>query len=84
MLLLTIHVIDLNPASFKYLELNKKKNHCQRTLHCYNLDARQFIVQLNQRNIVFDEVIMNLPQNAIEFLDVFVGLETRRRRLNEQ
>lgn len=31
---------DLNPASFKYLEVNARNNHCGRRLQCYNMDAR--------------------------------------------
>ena len=48
------------------------------TLH-YMLykNTRKFILDLLERNVVFDEVIMNLPQTATEFLDVFIGLESR-------
>lgn len=38
--------IDLNPASFKYLEVNARNNHCGRRLHCYNRDARYFVVSI--------------------------------------
>lgn len=32
---------DLNPASYKYLEVNARNNHCPRQrLHCYNMDGR--------------------------------------------
>ena len=33
---------DLNPASFKYLEMNAHNNHCApgRRLHCYNMCGR--------------------------------------------
>ena len=43
----------------------------------YINNTRKFILDLLERNIVFDEVIMNLPQTATEFLDVFIGLESR-------
>jgi tRNA G37 N-methylase Trm5 len=97
--------IDLNPESFRDLELNKKQNSCGKYLQCYNMDGRsavyvcmyvhmflrtytlslnavhkytrKFILDLLERNVVFDEVIMNLPQTATEFLDVFIGLESR-------
>jgi tRNA G37 N-methylase Trm5 len=44
-------------------------------LHAHNLDARIFLYQIvKQQGIWPDEVIMNLPQNAIDFLDIFIGL----------
>lgn len=47
--------------------------HSRRPYSC-----REFILRLLERGICFDEVIMNLPQSALTFLDVFVGLLTRR------
>ncbi len=38
---------------------------------------RHFILDLVKRNIPFHEAIMNLPANATDFLDVFIGLFTR-------
>lgn len=38
---------------------------------------RFFILDLVQRNIPFHEAIMNLPANATDFLDVFIGLFSR-------
>ena len=38
---------------------------------------RHFILDLVKRNIPFHEAIMNLPANATDFLDVFIGLYTR-------
>jgi tRNA (guanine37-N1)-methyltransferase len=69
-----IHVYanDLNPSSFKYLEINSKKNKC-RNLRCYNMDGRAFCHKLQDENIVFHHVLMNLPATAPEFLDAFRG-----------
>ena len=39
---------------------------------------RDFIVNLVDHGTLFDEVIMNLPQNATDFLDVFIGLSNRK------
>eukprot|EP01032_Pedospumella_encystans_P012454 gene12454-14410_t len=72
-----VHANDLNPASFKYLEMNARNNHCGSRLQCYNMDGRHFILDLVKRNIPFHEAIMNLPANATDFLDVFIGLYTR-------
>lgn len=73
----SVHANDLNPESYRYLVENAKANHCKHSLHCYNLDGRDFILQLLSKKVVFTEAIMNLPQNATDFLDVFIGLNTR-------
>lgn len=70
---------DLNPASYKYLTINAKANHCGARLLPHNLDGRDFILQLLAEGVPFEEVIMNLPQTAIDFLDVFVGVIPRLR-----
>lgn len=33
---------------------------------------------LDKQNIVYTDVLMNLPQNATDFLDVFIGTGVRR------
>ena len=68
------HANDLNPLSYKYLQINAKLNRCfSYRLETYNLDARQFIHKINAENIQVDHFIMNLPQMAPEFLDAFRG-----------
>jgi len=67
-----VYANDLNPVSFKYLQINAKANKC-RNLHCYNIDARAFLHQLQSTTTVIDHVIMNLPASAPEFLDAFRG-----------
>lgn len=69
---ITVHANDLNPASYKYLEINKKKNKCD-NLHCYNMCGRAFVHDLCDRGIDFQHAIMNLPASAPEFLDAFQG-----------
>jgi tRNA (guanine37-N1)-methyltransferase len=72
-----VYANDLNPSSFTYLEVNAKKNKCTKTLSSFNCDGRLFIIELQRRGIDFSQVIMNLPQSAPEFLDVFIGLSRR-------
>lgn len=74
-----VYANDLNPVSFRYLEINAKANKCQ-NLHCYNHDARAFLHQLQQELEVIDHVIMNLPASAPEFLDAFRGWSLVRKR----
>jgi tRNA (guanine37-N1)-methyltransferase len=68
------HANDLNPVSYKYLQMNAKLNRCfADRLETYNLDAREFIHKMNADHIQVDHFIMNLPQLAPEFLDAFRG-----------
>ena len=70
----TVYANDLNPTSFRYLEINAKKNKCK-GLHCYNMDGRAFLHQLDEspETPTIDHVLMNLPASAPEFLDAFRG-----------
>ena len=38
---------------------------------------RDFILHLMDQGTFFDEAIMNLPQSATDFLDVFIGIGKR-------
>ena len=71
---LQVYANDLNPSSYKYLQINATANKC-RNLKCYNMDARAFCRYLQeQENVcVVDHVLMNLPASAPEFLDAFRG-----------
>lgn len=68
-----VHANDLNPSSFEYLLINKKKNKCEKNLKCYNMDAREFCHLLQEKGVDFHHVLMNLPATAPEFLDAFRG-----------
>lgn len=69
---ITVYANDLNPSSYKYLQVNKKKNRCD-NLHCHNMCARRFVHDLCDRGIDFSHAIMNLPGSAPEFLNAFQG-----------
>mmetsp|Transcript_9405 Transcript_9405/g.11603 ORF Transcript_9405/g.11603 Transcript_9405/m.11603 type:complete len:225 (+) Transcript_9405:1049-1723(+) len=68
-----VHANDLNPKSFHYLKVNAALNKCGSQLIPYNMDGRAFVRRLEDDNVAYDFVIMNLPAIAIEFLDVFRG-----------
>jgi len=72
-----VYANDLNPESYKYLVSNTKLNQCDKFIEPFNMDGRKFILQLVEKGAHFNEVIMNLPQSATEFLDVFIGLGKR-------
>jgi len=68
---------DLNPDCYEYLKINAKVNKVEKMIECYNMDAREFakyIVLEKEPKVHFDHAYMNLPVDAVEFLDVFTGL----------
>lgn len=79
---------DLNPECFKCLNENIKVNKISKlNIHSFNMDAREFIKECIRNNIFkqnndsnslenlkIDHIYMNLPKDALEFLDVFIGL----------
>jgi tRNA (guanine37-N1)-methyltransferase len=72
---------DLNPDCFIYLNLNAKRNKISsKVLTSYNMDARDFIrLVISSSKDSFpriNHIYMNLPKDALEFLDVFIGLFT--------
>jgi tRNA (guanine37-N1)-methyltransferase len=78
---------DLNPHCYKALVHNLKRNKVPiGKVLAYNLDARDFVRMFAAQQIDVQHVLMNLPNDAIEFCDVFVGLFTRAngedRRIN--
>jgi tRNA (guanine37-N1)-methyltransferase len=71
---ITVFANDLNPASYQYLQVNAKANGCQNNMQLFNLDARDFIYEIQKDfSSSIDHVIMNLPASAPEFLDAFRG-----------
>lgn len=66
---------DLNPNSYKSLVHNIKLNKIKPGLvYPYNMDGRAFVRHLVKEHIKFTRVVMNLPGEAVEFLDVFGDL----------
>ena len=71
---------DLNPACFEYLSRNIKKNKVTDKVKAFNQDARVFLASLLSNEmpeckdfLPFTDIYMNLPMDAIEFLDVLQG-----------
>ncbi|XP_064490241.1 tRNA (guanine(37)-N1)-methyltransferase-like [Ornithodoros turicata] len=80
----TVFANDLNPVSYKWLSHNVALNKVSKQVSTFNLDGREFIrtvfgsrvpEQLEQGKCI--HVVMNLPSNATEFLDAFVGVLER-------
>ena len=81
-----VYANDLNPECFEYLKINSKLNKVEHLVKPYNMDAREFVRHLiNKEDAFFNHVYMNLPVDALEFLDVFDGLmkEKKNKRWNK-
>lgn len=70
----TVHANDLNPASYAALRENVVKNKVGAAVTCYNLDGRAFVLHMASAGVPFTTALMNLPADALTFLDAFVGL----------
>lgn len=75
---------DLNVHSFQWLCTNVLVNKVESWVKTYNMDGRNFIrevlkpkiqeIWLKNDHSQKMHIVMNLPANAVEFLDEFVGL----------
>ena len=81
---IVVYANDLNPASYQYLEINHTTNQCGDTLKMFNMDARTFCHQLQDKGTRVDHVIMNLPASALEFLDAYRGYKVAEKRQPSQ
>ncbi|KAL3821557.1 hypothetical protein ACJIZ3_007462 [Penstemon smallii] len=71
-----VYANDLNPCAVEYLERNCVLNKLEKKIEVFNMDGRRFIeaVFASRRAQSITHVIMNLPNNAVEFLDAFRGI----------
>jgi tRNA (guanine37-N1)-methyltransferase len=63
-----VYAIDANPNAFEYLKKNIRLNRAISEIHPFLGDARHVVEE--KLTGVADRVIMNLPEKAIEFVDV--------------
>ena len=64
----TVYAVDLNPEAYTLLKRNVLLNRVQGNVFPLLGDARQIV--RTKLSSVADRVIMNLPESAIEFIDV--------------
>jgi tRNA (guanine37-N1)-methyltransferase len=71
---------DLNPYGYEYLVHNAKLNKVENKMICLNMCAREVMRKLYREKETLalsfqnpDHIYMNLPVDAIEFLDVFTN-----------
>ncbi|KAE8125713.1 hypothetical protein FH972_020488 [Carpinus fangiana] len=71
-----VYANDLNPYAVEYLERNCVVNKVERKLEVFNMDGRRFIQALfaSEKAKRITQVVMNLPNDAAEYLDAFRGI----------
>ncbi|KAL3503293.1 hypothetical protein ACH5RR_037742 [Cinchona calisaya] len=71
-----VYANDLNPYAVDYLERNSVLNKLERKIEIFNMDGRRFIdtIFASQKTRPVTQVVMNLPNDAAEFLDAFRGI----------
>uniref|UniRef100_A0A0D9V1A1 tRNA (guanine(37)-N1)-methyltransferase n=1 Tax=Leersia perrieri TaxID=77586 RepID=A0A0D9V1A1_9ORYZ len=71
-----VYANDLNPTAVEYLERNIVLNKLEKKIEVFNMDARRFISSIYSSQHVHPvtQIVMNLPNDAAEFLDVFRGI----------
>uniref|UniRef100_A0A5B7BEM0 tRNA (guanine(37)-N1)-methyltransferase n=1 Tax=Davidia involucrata TaxID=16924 RepID=A0A5B7BEM0_DAVIN len=71
-----VYANDLNPYAVEYLERNCVLNKLERKIEVFNMDGRRFIDALfaSEKAGSITQVVMNLPNDAAEFLDAFRGI----------
>ncbi|CAM0150074.1 unnamed protein product [Urochloa decumbens] len=80
-----VYANDLNPTAVEYLRRNTVLNKLERKIEVFNMDARRFISAIYSSQLVHPvtQIVMNLPNDAAEFLDVFRGiLQNNQSRLH--
>ncbi|GMN63024.1 hypothetical protein TIFTF001_032093 [Ficus carica] len=70
-----VYANDLNPHAIEYLERNSVLNKLERKIKVFNMDGRRFIISMfsSEKAPSITQVVMNLPNDAVEFLDAFRG-----------
>ncbi|KAL6975354.1 tRNA (guanine(37)-N(1))-methyltransferase [Sarracenia purpurea var. burkii] len=75
-----VYANDLNPYAVEYLERNCVLNKLERKIEVFNMDGRRFIdsVFASQKSQLITQVVMNLPNDAADYLAVFRGIFTAK------
>ncbi|PHT90583.1 tRNA (guanine(37)-N1)-methyltransferase 1 [Capsicum annuum] len=71
-----VYANDLNPNAVEYLERNCVRNKLERKIEIFNMDGRRFIDSIfaSEKARPITQVVMNLPNDAVGFLDSFRGI----------
>ncbi|XP_004146841.1 tRNA (guanine(37)-N1)-methyltransferase 1 isoform X1 [Cucumis sativus] len=71
-----VYANDLNPYAVEYLERNSVANKLERKIEVFNMEGRRFIRAMfaSEKAPKITQVVMNLPNDAAEYLDAFKGI----------
>lgn len=71
-----VYANDLNPYAVDFLQRNCVLNKLERKIEVFNMDGRRFVdaVFASSKARSITQVVMNLPNDAAEYLDAFRGL----------
>uniref|UniRef100_A0A9I9DH33 tRNA (guanine(37)-N1)-methyltransferase n=1 Tax=Cucumis melo TaxID=3656 RepID=A0A9I9DH33_CUCME len=71
-----VYANDLNPYAVEYLERNSVANKLERKIEVFNMEGRRFISAMfaSEKAPKITQVVMNLPNDAAEYLDAFKGI----------
>ncbi|KAJ6894406.1 tRNA (guanine(37)-N1)-methyltransferase 1 [Populus alba x Populus x berolinensis] len=71
-----VYANDLNPCAVQYMEKNSVLNKLERHIEIFNMDGRRFIdaMYASRKAQSITQVVMNLPNDAVEYLDAFRGV----------
>ncbi|KAK0602805.1 hypothetical protein LWI29_037111 [Acer saccharum] len=77
-----VYANDLNPDAIDYLERNSVLNKLEKKIEVFNMDGRRFINAMfsSDKAHSITQVVMNLPNDAAEYLDAFRGVYRDRPR----
>ncbi|MFQ6621313.1 hypothetical protein Gotur_002630 [Gossypium turneri] len=80
-----VYANDLNPFAVEYLERNSVLNKLEKKIKVFNMDGRRFINAMfsSEKARSITHVVMNLPNDAAEFLDAFRGVYRNQPRDKE-
>jgi len=69
-----VYSFDINSHAYKFLKENIKLNKLKGIIYPYNMDVRKLLNDSNRLGRKLhnksDRIIMNLPQNSLEFIDI--------------
>lgn len=64
-----VYCNDLNPVAIDCLKKNIRLNKvCERKIEAYNMDAKDFLLLLADKEICIDHFFFNLPELSLEFV----------------
>ncbi|KAK8452810.1 hypothetical protein SEVIR_5G177510v4 [Setaria viridis] len=71
-----VYANDINPTAVEYFKRNMVLNKLERKIEVFNMDARRFIsaIYSSQHVHPVTQIVMNLPNDAAEFLEGSCGV----------